>query len=69
MTAENVKTQIKNALSQNAELEAKHVIVTVNEGEVTLEWRVKAFYKRNLIETAAWIEPGLHKVVDKICVG
>jgi osmotically-inducible protein OsmY len=69
VTAEDVKTQIKNALSQNAELEAKHVIVTVNEGEVTLEGHVKAFYERNLIEAAAWLEPGVHKVVDKISVG
>jgi osmotically-inducible protein OsmY len=69
VTAEDVKTQIEDALSRHAELEAKHVTVTVKDGEVTLEGHVKAFYERNLVEAAVWLEPGVHKVVDKISVG
>lgn len=68
-TPENVKEQIEEALSRNAELEAQHVTVTVTDDEVLLEGRVKAFYERNLIEAAAWHAPGVHKVVDKISVG
>lgn len=68
VTAEDVKTLIKDALSRNAELEAQHVTVTVKDGEVTLEGHVKAFYERNLVEAAVWLEPGVHKVVDKISV-
>ena len=68
-TPENVKEQIEEALSRNAELEAQHVTVTVTNDEVVLEGRVKAFYERNLVEAAAWHAPGVHKVVDKISVG
>lgn len=69
VTAEDVKMLIKDALNRNAELEAQHVTVTVKDGEVTLKGHVKAFYERNLIEAAVWLEPGVHKVVDKISVG
>ena len=68
-TPENVKEQIEQALSRNAELEAQHVTVTVTDDEVVLEGRVKAFYERNLVEAAAWHAPGVHRVVDKISVG
>lgn len=69
LAPENVKEQIEAALVRNAELEAQHIEVTVNEGKVTLQGRVKAFYERNLVEAAAWRAPGVHKVVDKIEVG
>jgi osmotically-inducible protein OsmY len=68
-TPDNVKSQIEEALTRNAELEAKHITVTVNDDEVILEGRVKAFYERNLVEAAAWHAPGVRRVVDKINVG
>ena len=69
LTPENVKEQIEAALARNAELEAQHIDISIDDGKVTLSGRVKAFYERNLVEAAAWRAPGVHKVVDKIEVG
>lgn len=68
-TPEDVKAQIEEALSRNADLEAQHITVSVTDNEVILEGSVKAFYERNLVEAAAWHAPGVRKVIDKISVG
>ncbi len=69
LAPKNIKEQIEAALARNAELEAQHIDVIVDDGKVILSGKVKAFYERNLVEAAAWRAPGVHKVVDKIEVG
>ena len=69
IVASDVQEQICAALKRNAELEAEHVIITVDGNKVILTGRVKSFYERELAQLAAWRAEGVTKVVDKIEVG
>jgi osmotically-inducible protein OsmY len=62
----DVQKQIENALKRNAELEANQIRVSVLDGKVTLEGKVKAWYEREIAENAAWAAPGVRVVDDRI---
>ncbi len=64
--ATDVKQRIEKALKRNADVEADSIHVTVVDGKVTLNGKVKAWYERDLAERTAWSAPGVTNVVDNI---
>jgi osmotically-inducible protein OsmY len=67
--APDVKSRIEKALKRSAEVEANSIRVSVDEGRVTLDGKVKAWYERELAERTAWSAPGVTAVVDRIAIG
>jgi osmotically-inducible protein OsmY len=66
--ASDVKQRIENALKRNAEWEAGSIKVSVLNGRVTLDGKVKALYERDLAERTAWSAPGVISVEDHISI-
>lgn len=64
--AGDIKMKIESALKRNADLEAQSIKVSVNNGRVTLDGKVKAWYERDLAERTAWSAPGVTFVEDRI---
>jgi osmotically-inducible protein OsmY len=64
----NVKQRIEDALTRNAELEAKGIMVSISEGKVTLEGKVDHWHDRKIAENAAWSAPGVTSVVDNLII-
>jgi osmotically-inducible protein OsmY len=64
--AGDIKTKIEQALKRNAELEANSIKVAVQDGRVTLDGKVKAWYERDLAERTAWSAAGVTAVEDRI---
>lgn len=64
--ASDIKHLIETALKRNAELEAGSIKVSVLNGRVTLDGKVKAWYERDLAERTAWSAPGVISVEDHI---
>jgi osmotically-inducible protein OsmY len=64
--ASDVKQLIETALKRNAEWEAGSIKVSVLNGRVTLDGKVKAWYERDLAERTAWSAPGVISVEDHI---
>ena len=57
------------ALKRNAEVEADAIRITVKDGTVTIDGKVKAWYERDLVEQAAWSAPGVASVIDRVRIG
>ena len=64
----DIKQRIETALRRNAELEADSIKVTVDQGRVKLDGKVKAWYERDLVERTAWSAPGVISVDDRISI-
>lgn len=64
----DIKSRIEQALKRSAEIEAKAIRVSVQDGKVTLEGRVHNWYERDAVETAAWSAPGVNSVEDRLIV-
>lgn len=67
-TVSDVKARIENALKRNAELEAEAIKVSVVDGKVKLEGRIKAWAERGIAERAAWAAPGVRQVEDRLSI-
>jgi osmotically-inducible protein OsmY len=67
--AADVKDKIMAALKRNAEVEADAIRITVKDGTVTIDGKVKAWYERDLVEQAAWSAPGVALVIDRVTIG
>jgi len=63
-----VKVKIEEALRRNAELDARRITVTAQEGTVTLEGNVRSWCERQEAERAAWAAPGVSCVIDHIAI-
>ena len=68
-SAADVERRIKAALERSAEIEAKGVRVTVQDGRVKLEGRVNSWADRDTLERAAWSAPGVCMVEDDVQIG
>ena len=66
--ASDAKQRIESALKRNAEWEAGSIKVSVLDGRVTLDGKVKALYERDLAERTAWSAPGVISVEDHISI-
>jgi osmotically-inducible protein OsmY len=67
--AADVKDNIMAALKRSAEIEADAIRITVKDGAVTVDGKVKAWYERDLVEQAAWSAPGVTSVINKVRIG
>jgi osmotically-inducible protein OsmY len=67
--AEAVVRGIEAALNRDARLEAHRIKVTVHDGKVRLEGRVRSWYERDAAERAAWAAPGVEAVEDQLVIG
>ena len=64
----DVARSIEEALERHAQIEAKNVLVKVQDGRVTLEGTVPNWADRNLVEAAVWAAPGVRVVEDHLRV-
>jgi len=63
-----VKVKIEEALRRHAELDARRITVTAEDGAVTLEGNVRSWFERQEAERAAWAAPGVSRVIDHIAI-
>ena len=67
--AQDVKSKIEDALKRNAEVEAKAIRVTVQDGNrVLLEGKVHNWDERRAVENAAWSAAGVKSVEDRLAI-
>lgn len=65
---EDIKDRIENAMARNAELDTRHLRVTVEGTTVKLEGRVHLWRERKAAEHAAWAVPGVTNVENHILI-
>jgi osmotically-inducible protein OsmY len=64
----DVRHRIVEALHRNADIDARHVVVTVDGTVATLTGRVGSWLQRESAERAAGSAPGITRVDDQIVV-
>ncbi len=65
---EKVQETIEQALARLAEGEAKRIVVTVNDGEVTLSGRVRSRREREAVVESAGHAPGVRAIRDHLII-
>jgi osmotically-inducible protein OsmY len=63
-----IRRKIEESLRRAAELDANHIMVETNGGEVILRGAVRSWTERQEAERAAWLAPGVSKVDNRIIV-
>ncbi|HTA44409.1 MAG TPA: BON domain-containing protein [Bryobacteraceae bacterium] len=63
-----IQNRIEHALKRSAEVDARRISVTAENGTVHLFGNVRSWPEREEAERAAWAAPGVAKVVDHIAV-
>ena len=64
----DVQYKIAAALHRNAQIVAKNIKVSVEDGKVRLDGKVRSWHERDIAETAAWSAPGITQVEDNLSV-
>ncbi len=67
-TPADISQRIENALRRSAELDCKHIVVQIADGQVTLRGTVRSWAERLDAERAAWSAPGVRAVIDRLLV-
>lgn len=65
----NISNRIREALTRQAQREAKNIEVTVSGSTVTLKGKVHSWAERSAIQGAAWSAPGIAVVVNNLKIG
>ena len=68
VTPSEVKAKIEEAFRRSAEIDAKHITVEANGGEVVLSGIVHSWAERQEAERTAWRAPGVTKVDNRITI-
>ncbi|MGH7677777.1 MAG: BON domain-containing protein [Gemmatimonadaceae bacterium] len=66
--APEIRRRIEDALTRNAEADAKRISVETADGTVTLRGTVRSWAERSDAERAAWAAPGVTRVNDQLTV-
>jgi osmotically-inducible protein OsmY len=61
-----IKRKIEEALRRAAEIDASRITVEANGSEITLRGTVRSWAEREQAERAAWSDPGVSKVDNRI---
>ena len=69
VSATDIGRKIQDALVRQANREAKHIDISVDGAQVTLEGSVNSWAERNAAQGAAWSAPGVLNVVDNLHIG
>jgi osmotically-inducible protein OsmY len=64
----NVQAKIEAAFKRSAEIDARRVHVTAQDGQVVLTGNVRSWAERQEAERAAWAAPGVILVDDRITI-
>lgn len=67
-TPAGIEQRIREALTRQAQREAKHMDIRVDDGIVTLRGTVHSQHERAAAHGAAWAAPGVRGVVDELHV-
>lgn len=68
LKAGDVRGKIEEAFRRSAEIDARRVNVTVQDGKVILSGNVRSFAERQEAEKAAWAAPGVAQVDDRLTI-
>lgn len=68
VTSANITSRIRDALTRQAERDAKHIEVDLAGSAVTLRGRVHSWAERSAAQGAAWSAPGVTSVVNELLV-
>jgi osmotically-inducible protein OsmY len=63
-----VKAKIEDALRRSAEIDARRITVSAQDGTITLSGNVHSWFERDEAERAAWAAPGVSRVIDHIAI-
>ena len=67
-TPKDVNKRISDALTRNAQLDARRIAVTTEGSTAVLDGSVSSWAERDEAETAAWSAPGVSKVKNNLAV-
>lgn len=67
-SASDVQKRIMEALRRHADIESSKISVTAVGSTVTLQGEVESMEEMDRIEAAAWLAPGVTKVIDNLHV-
>jgi osmotically-inducible protein OsmY len=68
VVAGDVRDKIEGAFKRSAEIDARRISVSVQNGKVTLSGNVRSWAERQEAERAAWAAPGVTHVDDRLLV-
>jgi VCBS repeat-containing protein len=64
----DVQAKIEAAFTRSAEIDARRVNVTAQDGKVVLSGNVRSWAERQEAERAAWAAPGVTEVDDRLSI-
>jgi osmotically-inducible protein OsmY len=67
-TPKDVNKRISDALSRNAQIDARRIAVTTKGNTAVLDGSVSSWAERDEAETAAWSAPGVNEVKNNLAV-